>query len=92
MTLLDDVHEIADKFLRDYTKENPQPIAESILATLHVNLIRPDGKLLVGVKRDGTSVWSRHFQFAKRIPSNVMQSYMDQIGQEVLPIWAQVVS
>lgn len=87
--MLDDVHRIADQFLRDYIDgQNPQPIAESVESIMHVSFVRPTGEYLAGVTRNGRPVWSKYRQFAERVPCNVMHQYADRIGNEVLAIWA----
>ena len=86
---LDETHQIADRFLRDYIdSQNPQILAEPIYGKLHVNFIRPDGKYFIGVKNTGQIVWSDYKQFATNVPENVMNHFISRLGPEALPMWA----
>jgi hypothetical protein len=88
MDHLQDVHTIAEKFLRNLNAvRNLQPIAEEVIVKEFVNFVRPDGKYFSGIKRDGTQVWASEHRFALSIPSNVMTEYSERF-QDALPVWS----
>ena len=82
MNMLQDVHTIAERFLRDlengtakfYEGPNEAPViptADSL--TSKVMLMRDAGSpYLVGIKKNGTTVWSRDVRHASSFESDSM--------------------
>lgn len=86
-SIVEDVHYIAERFLRDYLAEiDPQPLAEAVEVVHHVNIVRlVDGQYYQGT-RLGRNYWTPNHRLAVRIPSHQREGY--EIAHSATAVWA----